>query len=354
MPQNLPTTQGFAQPAEWAHHQACWLAWPSHGDLWRENLPAAQIEFAALCRAIVDMDPTTGRARGEPLEILVPDQARLEDAKTALKGLPARFHLIPFGDIWVRDTAPVFLLNAAGEQGCVRFGFNGWGGKYSLPGDDQVSARVALASTVKTFEFPWILEGGSLDVDGEGSVLTTRQCLMNPNRNPSMNQESIEKGLCESLGVSKVLWLKDGLLNDHTDGHVDTIARFVAPGVVVCMQAMDPATDPNTVVLDEIAHDLAAMKDAKGRSLKVVRVPSPGKLTDEDGRVLPASYVNFYIGNSTVVVPTYGSKFDAPAVEAISKLFPKHRTIGSSAYAILSGGGAFHCITQQQPSGAKS
>jgi agmatine deiminase len=194
----------------------------------------------------------------------------------------------------------------------------------------------------------WVLEGGSVDVDGEGTLLTTRQCLLHPNRNPSMDASSIEARLREALGVDKVLWLNEGLLNDHTDGHVDTIARFAAPGVVACME---PAKDddPNEKVLREIAGELEEMTDARGRRLEVVRIQSPGRVESDDGQILPASYLNFYIGNRAVVVPTFGSPADEAAVRAIAGLFPTRRTVGIDARAILSGGGAFHCITQQQP-----
>jgi agmatine deiminase len=343
-----PQKEGFFQPAEWSLHDACWLAWPSAGDLWQENLPGAQAEFVDLCRAIVNLDPATQIPRGESLEILVLNSKAKADAQKALSGLPVRFHDIPFGDIWLRDTAPIFLTNAAGKLSSAKFKFNGWGGKYSLPHDDQVSTAIQAKVDALHFEFPWVLEGGSIEVDGEGTCLTSEQCLLNPNRNPSFSKSDIEKALCESIGVSKVLWLKDGLLNDHTDGHIDTIARYVAPGVIACMQANEE-TDPNFKVMEEIARDLETFTDAKGRKIKVVRVPSPGEITSEDGDIMPASYLNFYIANSTVVVPTYGSAHDAQAVNAISKIFPNRKTIGSSAFSILSGGGAFHCITQQQP-----
>ncbi len=344
-----PRNEGFYQPAEWEAHQSCWLAWPSHSNLWKEDLSAAQEEFVELCRSIADLDSETGKARGESLEILVPDESAKKSAERALAGLPVRLHSIPFGDIWLRDTAPIFLVNSKGHIGLVRFRFNGWGGKYNLPFDDQVSERIAAAADVPAFSFPWILEGGSVDVDGEGTCLTSRQCLLNPNRNSQMSQAEVEAGLCEALGVEKVLWVNEGLVNDHTDGHIDTIARFVAPGVVACMKGTSPSEDSNYEILEEIAKDLESSIDAKGRKLKVVRIPSPGKVLTDDGKIMPASYLNFYIGNSTVVVPTYGTPFDTQAVKAIAELFPGRKTIGSSAIAILNGGGAFHCITQQQP-----
>jgi agmatine deiminase len=331
---------GFFQPAEWTAHESCWLAWPSAANLWQEDLPKAQDEFTSLCKAI---------AEGEKLEILVPDAASQQQAEKALAGLSVRFHRIPFGDIWLRDTAPIFITHEDGRVASARFAFNGWGGKYVLPFDSDVSTKVAAQAAVPKFSFSWILEGGSVEVDGEGTCLTSRQCLLNENRNPGMNQASIEKALRDSLGVTKVLWLRDGLLNDHTDGHIDTIARYVAPGVVACMQATHPARDPNHKVYEEIATDLASFTDAKGRKLKVVRVPSPGEVLNEDGDVMPASFLNFYIGNKTVVVPVYGTPYDDAAVKAIAGLFPTRKTVGLPAIAILTGGGAFHCITQQQP-----
>jgi len=337
------TRPPFHQPAEWDRHSTCWLAWPSHGHLWQENLAPAQAEFAALCVAIAE-------AGGEALDLLVEDDAAEAQARTALAPVLAqvRFHRIPVGDIWLRDTAPIFVKDAARALHAACFRFNGWGGKYVLPNDDQVAGRVAALTGLPRLDHGWVLEGGSVEVDGEGTVLTTRQCLLNPNRNPGMSQAEIEAALRESLGAEKVLWLDEGLLNDHTDGHIDTLVRFTAPGVVVCMEARDPA-DPNAAILDRLAADLAAMTDARGRRLQVVRIPSPGLLENEDGEPMPASFVNFYIGNETVVVPTYGTPYDAEAVAAIARLFPGRRTVGRSARAILSGGGAFHCITQQQP-----
>lgn len=333
----------FHQPAEWDRHSACWLAWPSHGHLWQEKLAPAQVEFAALCLAIAEDG-------GEALDLLVQDDAAEAQARAVLAPVLAkvRFHPVSVGDIWLRDTAPIFVQDATQTLQAACFRFNGWGGKYELPGDDQVAGRVAAITGLRRLDHGWVLEGGSVEVDGEGTVLTTRQCLLNPNRNPGMNQIQIEAALREGLGAEKVLWLDEGLLNDHTDGHIDTLARFVAPGVVVCMEARDPA-DPNAAILNRLAAELEGMTDARGRKLQVVRIPSPGLLENEDGEPMPASFVNFYIGNAVVVVPTYGTPFDDEAVAAIARLFPGRRTVGRSARAILSGGGAFHCITQQQP-----
>ena len=335
-----PKDLGFHQPAEWEPHTACWLAWPSHRELWLEHLEAVQLEFVGLCQAI---------AQSENLEILVLDEASEQTARDRLGNLPARLHRIPFGDIWMRDIAPIFTVWAARSQlAALNFIWNGWGGKYLLEDDDRVAVRIAKSLDVRAFNFPWILEGGAVEVDGQGTCLTTRQCLLNENRNPHMSQAEIEAELCGALGVEKILWLERGLLNDHTDGHIDTIARFVAPGVVTCMCAQDN-DDPNSEVLAEIAAQLRACTDARDRKLEVIEIPSPGLVIDPDGEIMPASYLNFYIANHSVAVPTYGSKYDEKAVEAIAACFPQHKTVGLSAKHILLGGGAFHCITQQQP-----
>ncbi len=339
----------FQQPAEWDAHRACWLAWPCHENLWQEDLPQARREFKALCQTIADVDPATGHARGESLEILIADPSQLGSAKEALAGLPVKFHQIPFGDIWVRDTGPIFTRDLEKNRLIAEsFYFNGWGEKYVLLGDREVSGRLAHASTLHTELHPFVMEGGSLEPDGQGTCITTRQCLLNPNRNPGVNQARIEELLRDSLGYEKILWLGDGLLNDHTDGHIDTLARFAAPGVVLCMKATDK-NDPNTEIMAKIAADLNSFTDARGRRLKVIEVPSPGLVLDEEGEIMPASYMNFYIANTTVAVPTYGSPHDAAAVAKIAECFPGRRTVGLSAKAILTGGGAFHCITQQEP-----
>lgn len=337
----------FLQPAEWARHSAVWSAWPSHADLWLEDLEPARAEVAALFSAIADVDPQTGQTRGERLRILACGDEAVASATNALHGKGAEIIPATFGDIWFRDTAPIFVQSGKGlEAACFRF--NGWGGKYVLDGDDQVAAQVAAKAGVPGLRNDWVLEGGSLDVDGEGTALTTRQCLLNPNRNPDLTQRDIEQRLRDSLGIESLVWINEGLLNDHTDGHVDNIARFVAPGVVACME---PAgnDDPNARALKDIIATLKTAKDAKGRKLEVMTIPSPGAVTDEDGEIIPANPMNFYIGNSTVVVPLYDSASDAAAVEAIAKLFPGRRTVGLSARAVITGGGSFHCITQQQP-----
>ena len=326
-------------PAEWSRHAATWTAWPSHADLWGDDLEPARAAFVRMVAAI---------AEGEIAEVLVPDAAQEGLARAALPRQNVRLHRIPFGDIWLRDTAPLFLEGPRGEGATVRFAFNGWGGKYRLDHDAAVSERIATAVGLQPFQVPFVAEGGALDCDGQGTVLTTRQCMLNPNRNGPVDEAAVAATLCESLGADKVLWLGDGLLNDHTDGHVDTVVRFVGPGVVVAMEPR-ASDDPNRDALGAMLREAAALVDARGRRLEVVRVPSPGRVVDAKGSVMPASYVNFYVSNACVVVPTYGSPFDGEAVERIGALFPGRRAVGVEARAVLTGGGAFHCITQQQP-----
>jgi agmatine deiminase len=325
-------------------HQACWLAFPSHGDLWGEALAATQREFISLVRAI---------AVTEPVELLVPNDAIAQMAATAFAGLPVRLHHIPFGDIWMRDIAPLFAQHRSEPRvAALTFAWNGWGHKYLLDHDDLVSERVTNFlqedQGFEAFRFPWVLEGGAVEVDGQGTCLTTRQCLLNPNRNPTMDEAAIATGLMEALGMEKILWLDEGLANDHTDGHIDTIARFVAPHRVACMTPTR-SDDPNFRVLGEIQRQLETMTDASGTPLKVVPVPSPGTVLDSDGQIMPASYLNFYIANGRVIVPLYGSDQDEHALRAIAPCFPDRQVIGLMAKHILQGGGAFHCITCHQP-----
>lgn len=357
-------------PAEWAPHEACWLAWPHLADEWLGDLASPRRAVAALAAAIADVDPHTGQARGERIEMLVnpagadavgPDgnqhggqgssQGHIDDteasAREALAGVPARFHRIPYGDIWLRDTGPIFVHSAGGPHATC-FGWNGWGGKYLFAHDPEVGARIANAANTPSHASDWILEGGAVDGDGQGTVLTTRECLLNPNRNPGLGQAAVEARLARDLGAQTVIWLDRGLHNDHTDGHVDNLARFVAPGRVLCMRARD-RHDPNREVLDQIARDLAAARDAAGRALEVVEIPAPGPVTGPDGAPMPASYMNYYLGNTTVVVPVYGTPHDDEAVRIIASQFPGRRTLGVDARAVLVGGGAFHCISREQP-----
>ncbi len=318
------------QPAEWARHKAVWIGFPSHADLWLEDLGPARAEVAAFAAAV------HAEGRGEKV-ILVTAEA--EAAEAATSACPfAEIVLEPFGDIWLRDTGPIMLS----RHDARLFEFNGWGGKYDLPGDDDIGERLARLRGARVLRGDWTLEGGAIDGDGTGRVVTTEQCLLNRNRNPGATKDGIERRLREDLGFTEVIWLGDGLINDHTDGHVDNLARFVAPGRLAIPEGTD--NDPNWRVYQHAAE----RAHFSGAEIEIVRVPSPGRyLHDEE--IVPASYMNFYIGNAAVVVPQYGVANDAAAVEAFAALFPDRQIVGLRADHILTGGGSFHCISQQIP-----
>ena len=328
-------------PGEWAPHSAMWLGFPSHGELWEDNLEPAQREVAALARALAG--PGDERVR-----LLVCGEEAATTARALLQGV-AGIEIVygEFGDIWLRDTGPLFVIDK-GQVKAAGFRFNGWGGKYVLEGDDTVAEQIAAASGAPLTAHDFVLEGGAIDHGGFGAVLTTRQCLLNRNRNPGWGEAEVEAALAASLGVKRVLWLDQGLLNDHTDGHVDNLARFVAPGVVACPVAFG-RNDPNARVYDETARALAGMSDARGAPLQVMRIASPGFIDDGEGRPSPASHMNFVIANGAVICPLYEEAAAPFALEALESLFPERQVIGLPSKAILSGGGSFHCITQHEP-----
>ncbi len=316
---------------EWALHQAVWIGFPSAADLWESDLAPAQAEVAAFAEAV------HAEGKGEEVWLVAADEGSAAEARRLAPF--ANVLVEPFGDIWLRDTGPIIVATGEGRR-AQGFGFNGWGGKYDLPGDDSIGERLAGLASLAYDKADWILEGGAVDGDGSGTFLTTEQCLLNSNRNPGLGKEETEKRLRRDLGATRVIWLGDGLLNDHTDGHVDNLARFVGPGRVAIPEATDD--DPNAAAYADAAE---ALLDA---DLEVVAIPSPG-LVERGGEIVPASYMNVCIGNAAVVVPQYGAANDAAAVEAIQALFPDRRAIGLRADHILTGGGSFHCISQQVP-----
>ncbi|MEM6267613.1 MAG: agmatine deiminase family protein, partial [Pseudomonadota bacterium] len=277
---------------------------------------------------------------GQEVRLLVRDEANAARARELVSDAVLLEQRI-YGDIWLRDTGPLVVFDA-GMRAARRFAFNGWGVKYEMPGDESIGSELAQASGLTLQTSAMVLEGGALDGDGTGRALTTEQCLLNHNRNPELSQEDIEAELKRQLGLSEIIWLGDGLINDHTDGHVDNLARFVAPGRVVIPQA-SVADDPNAGVYHDAAHR------AQTAGLEVVRIPSPGRI-ERDGQIEPASYVNFAITSQLVAVPVFGSPNDTAGVAAIAAQFPDRDTIGLPADAVLAGGGGFHCASQQMPS----
>ncbi|MES2121014.1 MAG: agmatine deiminase family protein [Pseudomonadota bacterium] len=316
---------------EWAPHEAVWIGFPSDPELWLGDLKLAEGEVAAFAAAI------HAGGKGEKVRLVAAHDGAAESARRLAPF--AEVIVEPFGDIWLRDTGPI-VLGSGNDRRAQGFGFNGWGGKYELDGDQDIGERLARAAGLPFAKAGWALEGGAIDSDGSGCVITTEQCLLNPNRN-TLTREQVEERLQADLGFERVVWLGSGLLNDHTDGHVDNVARFVAPGRVAIPTA--GSDDPNLAVYKDAARRLA---DAR---LDVVTLPSPGRILDEDGEIIPASYMNFYIGNAAVVVPQYGAANDRAAVDVVQALFPDRVAIGLSADHILTGGGSFHCISQQVP-----
>jgi agmatine deiminase len=318
-------------PPEWAPHEAVWIGFPSDPELWLADLKDAEREVAAFAAAV------HAGGKGEAVWLV----AAHDDAAAAARQLAPFATVIvePFGDIWLRDTGPI-VCGSGKQRRAAGFGFNGWGGKYELEGDEDVGERLAAAAGLPYSRADWVLEGGAIDQDGSGTVLTTEQCLLNPNRNPELSRQEIEQRLERDLGLERVIWLGEGLANDHTDGHIDNLARFIAPGRVV-VPAPDGG-DPNEAAYRDARRRLRAAK------LDVVTMPSPGRI-ERGGDLIPASYVNFYIGNAVVVVPQYGAPNDRGAVTVIQALFPERKAIGLRADHILTGGGSFHCISQQIP-----
>lgn len=323
----------YFRPAEWTSPKEIWLAWPYDESLWCQYLPQAQAEFLGLVKALSSEKVTAIVPNKQEYALLKP----LLDSHVACK-------VIPFGDIWFRDTLPISVRDEHGAPSLVLAHFNGWGEKYLFEEDRDLNQRVAEQRHQKARSSQLVFEGGAIECDGAGTMLTTEQCLLNPNRNPTLSKAEIEAEFSRLFGIKKVIWLKEGLKNDHTDGHIDTIARFIAPATVAIM--VPEATDPNARVMLDIKKQLEHERDALGRPLKLLEIPSPGTILNDDGQLMPASYLNFIVGDKTLVIPTYGSPFDSEAVQ-IFKDFSDLEVVGLSARAILSGGGAFHCMSQE-------
>jgi agmatine deiminase len=319
-------------PPEWAPQDWLWIGFPHLVEEWPGWLEPAQEQMAAFANAVAES--------GQEVRLLVRDSANEARAR-ALVSAKVTLERRVYGDVWLRDTGPLVVREAEGTRAARRFGFNGWGGKYLMPGDEEIGAELARDAGLAVTASMMILEGGAVDGDGTGLVATTEQCLLNPNRNPGMGRKEIEAELAAQLGFTRVLWLGYGLINDHTDGHVDNLARFVGANRLVVPETTG-SDDPNAAIYE----DAAARAVAFG--IEVVRIPSPG-LIIRDGMVEPASYVNFAITTHLVVVPTFGSPHDAEGVAAIAALFPDRVTIGLPGDAVLAGGGGFHCASQQFP-----
>lgn len=334
-------TNRFSIPHEFAPQDMIFTCWPADVDLWEDNLEPAQAEFGAFLNLLAGEGET-----GQALTVIAATEQAEVSARYCL-GDKAEIVRAPYGDVWARDTGPVFRFRD-GKAEAVRFRFNGWGGKYELPGDDSIGRVIAAAAQAPEQAIDFICEGGALEFDGAGGVLTTRQCLLNPNRNPGATEAQAEAVLKSALSVDTVYWIEDGLHFDHTDGHVDNIARFLAPGVVAC-QSASGADDPQADVLADIAGQLRAMKTPDGTPFRVVEIPSPGRIESEDGEPMPASHMNWVIAQNRLVMPVYDDIHGKAAARALQDALPDKTILTSPARSILSGGGAFHCVTCNLP-----
>lgn len=336
----IGVAEQISVPSEWAPQKAIWTAWPADPDQWDDDLATPRGEVAALVRAL---------SPSNRVQLLVAGAEAEASARAAL-GNTAEIVPARYGDIWLRDTGPIFA-RAQGRAVALRFRTNGWGGKFDLPDDTTVGDEMAQISGTPVRKFDFVLEGGAVEQNGNCTILATRQTLLNANRN-GWTEAQAEAALREALGARKIIWIDQGLLNDHTDGHIDTLARFVGPGRVVC-QSPAGDDDPNAEVLNAIARQLEAATDASGRKLEIIRIPSPGRVLDQQGEIAPASHVNFVIANGVVVMPIYGTPSGGHAVQALQKSFPDRKVVGLPSRGVLgsglAGGGSFHCITREEP-----
>jgi agmatine deiminase len=354
-----PAADGFRMPGEFEPHSGCWLAWPERPDNWRWGAKPAQAAYAAVARAI---------ATSEPVTMAVSD-AQFEHARTVL---PPEVRLVEIStdDAWIRDMGPTFVIDDKGGRRGIDWGFNAWGGLlgglyFPWDRDDRAAAKVLEIEGADRYRAPIVLEGGSIHVDGQGTLIATEECLLNPNRNPELSREQIEQTLGEYLAVEKVIWLGRGVLNDETDGHVDNLACFAEPGRVL-LTWCDDESDPQHEISVDAARRLEAATDARGGEIEVIRLPSPGPieisaeeaagvdvvegtLPRRPGDRLAASYANFFLGTKAIVFPLLDERHDDEAAAILRRTFLGREVIGVPAREILLGGGNIHCITQQVP-----
>ncbi len=337
---NSPAALGYRMPAEWEPHAATWLSWPHRLKSWPGKFEPIPPLYARLVRTLAAVEPVHVLCGGHP-------QAQ---AKVMLRGIAnVTLHEIPTDDAWIRDSGPTFLVGPKGSPpALVDWGYNAWGGKYPPYDNDDVIPRLIAKHLGRVcYEPRVIMEGGSIDVDGCGTLVTTEQCLLNPNRNPNLSRGEIEQHLADYLGVHKVLWLGGGIVGDDTDGHVDELARFVGPKTVVAA-VEENRGDENFAPLADNLLRLRSMTDANGSPLEVIPLPMPRPIF-HNGQRLPASYCNFYIANDVVIVPQFDDPADARAAGTLAGVFANRRIISLPARDLVWGLGAFHCITQQEP-----
>lgn len=336
---SVPRNDNFYMPAEWHPHVACWIGWPCRPQSWPFPLAKAHANYTAVIQAIAHFEKVNVVA----LPNHVADVKRL---------CGAHVNVVPltFDDAWLRDMGATFLINKQGACAGVAWQFNAWGGVHPDHAQDATFARRLVEYLdFPCYSAPFVLEGGAFHVDGEGTLLTTEACLLNPNRNPHLNRSDYETLLCDYLGVSKIVWLGHGLHDDETSGHVDNIACFARPGVVLALTCSDPQDSNYTALRDNI-HRLRLATDAKGRKFEVVEIEQPAR-RDYKSERLALSYLNFYIANKGVVMPSFADPADQAALDILRQVFPTRQVVSVPALDLIHGGGGIHCITQQQPLG---
>jgi agmatine deiminase len=343
-----PFELGYVMPAEWERHDATWISWPKNQESFRGDV-LAEVERTYL-KIIGEL------SKGERVGILVDsenEKTRVTEMLSSIECVKENidFHIIPTTDVWIRDYGPIFIKRSDIRRidiAYTHWKFNAWGMKYEGMADDTHVPEKMPLKEFKGFKVPIVLEGGSIDTNGIGTFLTTEQCLLNKNRNPELSKGKIEGFLRSYLGALSVIWLGRGLEGDDTDGHVDDIARFVSRNTVLCAYEED-SSDVNYEALDKNFKILQNSEDQDGRRLNVIKMPMPGKI-EKNGMRLPASYMNFYISNKSVLVPTFAVESDGKAINILKELFTSRNIVGIDCRGLVEGFGAIHCATQQQPS----
>jgi agmatine deiminase len=345
-----PNELGFSMPAEWSPHASVWMAFPADNNEWLGHLEAVRAEFAVFIKTVSSF---------ELVNLIVRDEETERDARVRLTGVNVVFHRFAHNDVWLRDCAAIFVTRGD-EVAAIDWEFNGWGMKFDAALDNQIPDFVASYLGMKVFKTGIVMEGGSLEVNGAGVALTTRQCLHSKYRNPNLSESDLEKALNDYLGIQKVLWLENGLEGDHTDGHIDTITRFIDENTIITSVCDDPS-DANFQTMRDNLERLKSFTNLDGKPFQILELPLPKNRLEHVGEIaqaqgllgerLPPTYANFYIANGVVIVPTYGDPNDQRALEILTPLFPDRQVIGLSSRAIINGGGSFHCVTQQQPLG---
>jgi agmatine deiminase len=342
-----PFELGYHMPAEWEKHDAVWLAWPHDPLTFPSRVKSVEETYTRMVKLLSESETVNLFVKNQSMKHKVIHMFR--EAQINLETV--RFFVFSYADVWFRDYGPTFLLNQQRELAMVHWVFNAWGEKYDTLLKDRVIPDVINQEMqLKLFEPGIVLEGGSIDVNGKGTVLTTEQCLLNKNRNPQLSKSEIESYLKGYLGASNVVWLKNGIEGDDTNGHVDDIARFVNPNTIVCAYEDDTA-DENHAILKENHDLLQSAKDQEGKKFSVVKLPMPDPVCDDEEKRLPASYANFYIGNKVVLAPVFGHKTDELALSILRRQFPDRKVAGINSVDLVYGLGSIHCVTQQQPSG---